>query len=89
MLLNNNLKAALVIEVLHLLPAFTVLLEILTFGIERLEGLGHVLPNLLSTGWLRCVFALHECLSLKTNKDFASLAVQEHPWYKCLRTAWF
>lgn len=23
------------------------------------------------------------------NKDFASLAVQEHPRCKCLRTAWF
>lgn len=55
MLLNNNLKALFVIEVLHLLSAFTVPLEILTFGIERIEGLGHVLPNLLSTGWLRCV----------------------------------
>lgn len=55
---NNNLKALFVIEVLHLLPAFTVPLEVLTFGIERIEGLGHVLLHLLSAGWLRCVCTL-------------------------------
>lgn len=32
---NNNLKALFVVEVVHLLPAFTVPLEILTFGLRE------------------------------------------------------
>lgn len=32
---NNNLKVLFVVEVVHLLPAFTVPLEILTFGLRE------------------------------------------------------
>jgi len=70
-LLNKNLKALFVIEVLPLLPAFAVPLEILTFGIE-------VLPNLLSAGWLRCVCALQQCLSLKTKTSHHQQGKNSH-----------